>query len=353
MTEQNSGNDYVFKELEILEATLKSAQLPEDLRLKCLSMLERLNRMASFGGYSAEFEQTSRYISWLVALPWYATSQDNLDLTRARELLDSTHYGMDKVKDRVLEYLSVLNLLAGKKNDAHASILCLIGMPGLGKTSIAMSIAQALNKKFVRIAMGGLGSASQLRGVPKTVVNADPGEIIKGLRRAGTNNPVLLLDEIDRVSEEARGDVMGVLLELLDPEQNNAFVDYYIDFPFDLSGTLFICSGNNTGGVANAVLDRLEILEMPSYTDEEKEVIGKKYLLPKSLKESGLNPEQLIIGEDLWPTIIRPLGYDAGIRTLERTIKGITRKVARKIVEGEGSSFTINTQNIKQFLPTW
>ena len=353
MTEENPQNSYVFKELHDLEKTLKEAQLPEDLKEKALSMLERLNRMATFGGYSSEFEVISRYITWLVALPWFVESADNLELAKAKEVLDASHYGMDKVKERISEFLSVLNLTLKQDKSVQASVLCLIGMPGLGKTSVAMSIAESMGRKFVRVAMGGLGSASQLRGLPKSVANAEPGEIIKGLRRAGTKNPVILLDEIDRVSENARSDVMGVLLELLDPEQNNAFIDYYIDFPFDLSSALFICSGNNTGGIANAVLDRLEILEMPSYTDEEKEVIGKSYLFPKALKEAGLSVEQLIIEDSLWSTIIRPLGYDAGIRTLDRTIRGMTRKVAKKIVEGQGASFTITPQNVKEFLPTW
>ncbi len=345
--------NYEFKELEELQRVLTSSEMPEDLKEKAFRMLERLNRMATHGGYSAEFEVVSRYISWTVSLPWNEKTSDTLDLKKAQQTLDATHYGMQKVKDRILEYLSVLTLTHTRENNVQSAVLCLIGLPGLGKTSVAKSIATALGRQFVRVAMGGLGSASQLRGVPKTVVSAEPGDIIKGIKRAGTKNPVILLDEIDRVSENVRADVMGVLLELLDPEQNNAFIDYYIDYPFDLSNALFICSGNNTGGVANAVLDRLEILEMPSYTDEEKKVIGKDYLLPKALYEAGLQPEQLLIEDTLWNSIIRPLGYDAGIRTLDRTVRGITRKVARKIVEGEATSFTITEQNVKNFLPTW
>ena len=343
--------EYVFTELAVLEETLRDATVPEELRQRSLTMLERLNRMAKFGGYSAEFEVVSRYISWIVALPWSATTTDNLDLERAAAQLEKTHYGMQKVKDRILEYLAVLNLTAERDEGVRASVLCLIGLPGIGKTSVAKSVATAMDRQFVRIAMGGMGSASQLRGVVKSVMNAEPGEVIKGLRAVQTRNPVILLDEIDRISEQARADVMGVLLELLDPEQNAAFTDYYIDFPIDLSEVMFICSGNNTGGIANAVLDRLEVIEMPAYTDQEKMVIGKSYLFPQALREAGLNAEQLVIDEDLWAKVIRPLGYDAGIRTLDRTIRGITRKVARKIVEGEGASFTVTEENIKEFLP--
>lgn len=353
MTEPDKTQTYIYQELEELSKLVLAASLPDDLKDKASSMLERLNRMVTQGGYSAEFEAVSRYVHWIVALPWFTASEDNLDLSQARSILDKSHYGMDKVKERILEYLALLHLTQDRASATQASVLCLIGMPGLGKTSIARAIATAMGRQFIRIAMGGLGSATQLRGVPKTVLQAEPGEVIKGLKRARTMNPVILLDEIDRVSEAVRGDVMGVLLELLDPEQNSSFEDYYIDYPFNLSKALFICSANNTGGIANAVLDRLEVIEMPSYTDEEKKRIGKDYLLPKALSEAGLTPAMLQIDEALWALIIRPLGYDAGIRTLDRTIRGIVRKVALLVVEGKGSSFVINEKNIKDFLPTW
>src|SRR3989344_2547393 len=340
---------YEFKELELLEAQITQTQMPEDLKAKSLTQLERLNRMAKFGSYSAEFEVVSRWISWIVALPWESFSQDQLDLVKAQAILDTHHFGMQKIKDRILEYLATLKLSGGT---SRATILCLIGLPGIGKTTVAEAVADCLNREFIRIAMGGMGSATQLRGVSKNLPNAEPGEIIKGLRRVKTRNPVILFDELDRVAASAISDVMGVLLEILDVEQNQSFTDYYIDYPFDLSKALFMCSANNTGGIANAVLDRLEVLEMPSYTDEEKKIIGQKYLLPKALKASGLTLEQVQIAPEIWDTIIRPLGYDAGIRTLDRTIRGICGRAALMIVEGKGTSFALNETNIKEFLTT-
>ncbi|MEK7611243.1 MAG: AAA family ATPase [Patescibacteria group bacterium] len=337
-----------------LQAKIAVNGIPPDLRLHLEGMLERLSRMTEASGYGLEYESVSHYLEWVVSLPWVAESPDNLDLSNARAVLDKNHYGMPKIKDRLLEYIAVLNLNRGKKK-IGATVLCFVGLPGIGKTSVASSIAEALARPFIRIAMGGMGEVTQLRGLPRYLPGAEPGLIIRNLARVGVRNPVILLDEIDRVAEAGRASIMGVLLELLDPEQNNAFTDYFLGYPFDLSGALFICSGNNTGGISTAVIDRLEIIEMPAYTDEEKKVIGRDYLLPKGLRESGLDKEQITIADDLWPKIIRPLGYDAGIRTLDRTIHGICRKAARKIVESAGteSKFILNDTNIKDFLPSW
>jgi len=359
--------EFLFKEVEELNKKVEAAILPPELKSRAERMIERLNRMAKLGGYSAEYESISRYVDWIVSLPWNKSSKEVLDLKRAQEVLDKNHYGMKKVKDRILEYLAVRKLTLksrelraerrevghGPQAESRAAVLCFVGLPGIGKTSVAYSIAEALGRKFVRIAMGGMGSVEQLRGQSRVFPDAEPGLIIKNLRRAGANNPVLLLDEIDRVTEQGWSGIMGVLLELLDPEQNPAFVDHYIDFPFNLSKVLFLCSANNTRNISNAVLDRLEIIEMPSYTDEEKLHIGRDYLLPRTLKECGLKPDQVVIKDELWPKIIRPLGYDAGIRTLDRTLHGICRKVARKIVEGEGKKFVLTPDNIKEFLPNW
>jgi len=313
-------------------------------------------------------------VDWIVSLPWDKSSKETLDLKKAQAVLDKNHYGMQKVKDRVLEYLAVRKLtlesrelrgergevVHGPRAESRAAVLCFVGLPGIGKTSVAYSIAEALGREFVRIAMGGMGSVEQLRGQARVFSDAEPGLIIKNLRRAGVNNSVLLLDEIDRVTETGWSGIMGVLLELLDPEQNAAFTDHYLDYPFNLSEVLFLCSANNTRNISNAVLDRLEIIEMPSYTDEEKLHIGRDYLLPRTLEDCGLKPGQLVIEEELWPKIIRPLGYDAGIRTLDRTLHGICRKAARKIVEarlparqGEGKKFILTSENIKEFLPSW
>jgi len=351
---------FLFKEIEQLDKKVKEAPLPPELESRVERMIERLNRMAKLGGYSAEYDSISRYVDWIISLPWDKSSEEVLDLKRAQKILDRNHYGMKKVKDRILEYLAVKKLTAEKirkdrRNDRRksVSVLCFVGLPGIGKTSVAYSIAEALDRRFVRIAMGGMGAVEQLRGQARVFPDAEPGLIIKNLRRAGVNNPVLLLDEIDRTTEQGRSGIMGVLLELLDPEQNPDFVDHYLDCPFDLSEVLFITTANSTRSISNAVLDRLEVIEMPSYTDEEKLHIGRDYLLPRTLEDCSLKPDQLTIGEDLWPKIIRPLGYDAGIRTLDRTLQAICRKAARKIVEGQAKKFTLTPTNIKDFLPSW
>lgn len=367
---------FLFEEISQLDKKVKEATLPPELKSRAERMIERLNRMAKFGGYSSEYESISRYVDWIVSLPWDKASKEILDLKKTQEVLDKNHYGMQKVKDRILEYLAVRKLTAtrmtanaptavgaangreskvvhGPRAESRAAVLCFVGLPGIGKTSVSYSIAEALDREFVRIAMGGMGSVEQLRGQVRVFPDAEPGLVIKNLRRAGVNNPVLLLDEIDRVTEQGWSGVMGALLELLDPEQNAAFTDHYIDYPFNLSEVLFLCSANNTRNISNAVLDRLEIIDMPAYTDEEKLHIGRDYLLPRTLEDCGLKPDQLVIQEELWPKIIRPLGYDAGIRTLDRTLHGICRKVARKLVEGGPKKFILTSENIKQFLPSW
>lgn len=344
-----------LKDIGEISQLLESASLPEVLRTRLDGTLTRLRRMSQFGGYAAEYESMIHYMDWVVNLPWNQSSQDVLDLERTKQILEKNHYGMGRIKDRILEYVSVLKLVAEQSEDEvrQASVLFLVGLPGLGKTSIASSIAEALGRKFVRVPFGGLGDVRQLRGVARHQPAAEPGQLIKGLRRAETNNPVLLLDEIDRVAEGAQAAVMGALLEILDPEQNDAFMDYFIGYPFDLSGVLFVCSANNIRGISNAVLDRLEVIDMPSYTDEEKIVIGRDYLFPKALAAAGLREGQVQISEELWPKIVRPLGFDAGIRSLNRTIQGICRKVARRVVESGGREqvFMLTEENIKEFLP--
>jgi ATP-dependent Lon protease len=226
-------------------------------------------------------------------------------------------------------------------------------MVGTGKTTLATAIAEALGRKMVRIPFGGIEEPFYLRGRSRVFPQAQPGQIIKGLRQAKAANPIILLDEIDRIAEEARSSIMGVLVELLDPEQNNAFTDYFIDYPFDLSEAFFITTCNNTTNISQAVLDRLEIISMPSYSDEEKIIIGKNYLLPEAIAEAGLEPQQVVFTPDVWPKIVRPLGYDAGVRTLKRNLEGICRQIAKKVVSGEGERFEITTENVKEYLPMW
>ena len=346
-------NAALNQETEKLKAKLEAVQVPAELKNKALEMIERLTMMGQFQGYSTEYERVSQYLNWIAALPWSRTTEDRLDLTAARQILDKHHYGMGQVKDRILEYLATMSLTKGKAEAGRAPILCLVGLVGTGKTTFGPSLAEALGRKYVRIPFGGLGSALDLRGQSRLHPDAEPSLIIKALKRAGSNNPVMLLDEIDRVTDEARADIMGVLVELLDPEQNAQFTDHYLDYPFDLSQVLFVATGNNTKNVATAVLDRLEIIQMPSYTDEEKIAIAKQYMLPKVLAESGLSKDNLTIDESIWPKIVRPLGFDAGIRTLERTLDGVAGKIAKEIVGGGAKQFHLTAANIKNYLPDY
>jgi ATP-dependent Lon protease len=361
----------LFAEVEKLTNRAQAASLPSELLEKVLDMITRLSRMAKLGGYSAEYEQLSRYIDWVISLPWNQKSQDVLDLKHAKAVLDKNHYGLEDIKERILEYLAVLamkrtqnqiypngetqlpkQVLSGLEV-SRAPILLFVGLVGTGKTTLAYSIAEAMGRKFARIPFGGMGDALQLRGQSRAYPDAEPGQVIKALKRAGFRNPVILLDELDRVAEGGRSDIMGVLIELLDPEQNAAFIDHYIDYPFNLSEVLFVATCNNTTNISPAVLDRLEPIQMPSYTDEQKIVIGKKYIFPKAMAGCSLDPKALVIDEEVWPKIVRPLGFDAGTRTLERTVNGICRKIAKMIVEGGQREFHITAENIKEFLPTW
>jgi ATP-dependent Lon protease len=343
------------EELISLKAKVEKVQLPEDLKVKSLEMLGRLNRMINTGVYSAEYDRISHYIDCLTSLPWGSYTQDQLDIVQAATNMNKSHYGMQETKDRILEYLATIKLRMdqGGEKEVRSPAIFLVGLVGTGKTTFAYSLAETLGRKFARIPFGGLGSAQDLRGKSKLFAEAEPGHIVKALRDAGSMNPIILLDEIDRVGQQERADIMGVLVELLDPTQNNRFLDHYLDFPLDLSQVLFVATANNTTNVATAVLDRLELIQMPSYTDEEKIHISREYLLPKALKESGLLPQQLVIDEAVWPVVARPLGYDAGIRTLQRTLAALTRRVAREIVEGKNQTIKVDMTNYKQYMKAY
>lgn len=345
-------NQKTLLEIEKLKNILEKADLPETLYDKALEQIERVSLALKYNANFSQLDITAKYIEWIVNLPWNKKTEDILDINIAKKVLDENHYGLEKVKQRILEYLSIIILQRTKNQESISRnpVLFFVGLAGTGKTTFANSVAEALGKKIIRIPFGGLSSALDLRGQPKTSPQAEPGMIIKALRRAQSKNPVILLDELDRITPEARASVMGVLLELLDPNQNSAFVDYFIDYPFDLSQVLFIATANNTNNISTAVLDRLELISMPSYTDEEKIAIAKRYVFPKYVKNAGLSLDNIEIEDSLWPKITRPLGFDAGIRTLERTIDGIVRKVALKIVRGEGTKFVINEQNIKEYI---
>lgn len=362
------NKDNLF-EIRDLENRVRRAQLPKALAEKALKMVSRLRRMAKFGSYSGEYELIEKYVEWIIKIPWGRFSKDNLDLENARDVLDRNHFGLVPVKERILEFLAVAQLnpfdalqsekqgfkqmRQMKKVGHHAPIICFVGIQGIGKTSMAKSVAHALGREFVRISLGAMGSVTDLKGQSRAFLDAEPGQIIKALVRTRVSNPLILLDEVDKVSEAEgrRADINAALLEILDPEQNPSFVDSYVDFPIDLSRVLFICTANTLSTLSAALLDRLEIIRFPSYSDEEKEKIARHYLLPKVVKSCGLRQDQVEILEDVWPLIIRPLGFDAGVRQLERNIKTICRKIAKKIIEGKGDKFVISSENFREFLP--
>lgn len=349
--------DYLLEELKSLNKKVEKAKLPPDLHERVLQMLDRLSRITQSNIYSSEFDTISNYVNWLTQIPWHNKTSDNLSLENAKKVLDKNHYGLTPVKERVLEYISVENLKVINRqkvrSNEKAPILCLVGLQGLGKTTMAASISEALGRSFIRISLGAFGSVLELRGKGKAHPAAEPGQIIKALVRTGVSNPLILLDELDKVSGEQglRSDIMAALLEILDPEQNISFVDHFIDYPVDLSSVLFIASANNIGTFSAALMDRLEIIRMPSYSDNEKEVIAKNYLLPRVMEQTAILESQLKIQDEVWPKLIRPLGYDSGIRSLQRIMESICRKAAKIIVEKKAEKVVVDEQNFKLFLP--
>lgn len=366
MPQQNNipSNQFV-DDIKVIEDKLNAVRMPDELLQNTQRTVNRLKRMANSGNFSSEFEAVDKYVDWITDIPWGKLNPDNLDINNAKDMMDKTHYGMDTVKDIILDYLAVMKLQqdTGYKQDevvgamlrgnsANAPVMLFVGLQGVGKTSIAKSIALAMGRKYVRVALGAIGNVQVLRGQSKVFPDAEPGHIVKALIRAGSMNPLILLDEIDKVSgnQGLLGDVMAALLEILDPEQNNHFVDHYIDYPVDLSKVFFICTANNLGSLSAALLDRMEIIRFTSYTDEEKTTIAKQYSLPKVLKNTGIGTDQLIIDEAVWPILVRPVGFDAGLRQLERNIATMVRSAARMIVSGTPTPIQITPQNVRQFV---
>ncbi len=342
--QQDNTQDNIFTKLS---NQLKQKNLPPDLAEKLTLKIERLQKISGTG---LEADKELQYLEFVLSLPFGTFSQDILDIKRTAQILDKNHYGLKVVKDRILEYLSMLILNTKNGQNLNAPVLAFVGLVGSGKTSLASSIAESLGRKLIRIPLGGLGSTIELRGQSKTRAEAEPGRIMKQIQNVEVCNPVILLDEIDRVATESRADVMGVLVELLDPEQNWSYLDYYVDFPYDLSKVLFIATANNTGNIATAVMDRLEVIEMPSYTDEEKIMIGKNFILPKAIKGAGLSDNIINIDEVVWPQIVRPLGFDGGIRSLQRTVQSMVRKIAREVVEGKQGPYQVSNANMNQYI---
>jgi ATP-dependent Lon protease len=359
------------QEINSLVTKIKQNAMPNDLKERALGQVTRLYKMINSGEYSRDYESVMEYLNWLLRIPWEVFLRDNLDLNNVKESLNKNHYGLEPVKNRILEYIAIMNLkqkkfknisenvdkkdkmVTQKSSSEVAPILCFVGIQGVGKTSMAKSIAQALGRPFVRISLGGVNSSSELRGLSRGEVGAEPGQIIKSLVRTKIMNPLILLDEIDKVSKQsgARADVMASLLEILDPQQNSTFIDRYIDYPVDISQVFFITTANNLGGISAALLDRLEIIRFGSYSDEEKIVIARDYLLKKVVKNAGLSPDQIQFSDDVWPLVVRPLGFDAGVRQLERTLSELARKVALQVVQGVVDKVLITKENFRDYIP--
>jgi ATP-dependent Lon protease len=322
---------------------IEEKNLPEEAKKEALRELERLSRMHPS---SAEYTVSSTYLDWITALPWNNSTTDNLDIAKARQVLDEDHYGLIKPKKRIIEYLAVRKL----KPDSKGPILCFVGPPGTGKTSLGHSIARALERKFVRMSLGGVRDEAEIRGHRRTYIGALPGRVIQGLRRAESNNPVFMLDEIDKVGSDFRGDPSSALLEVLDPQQNNSFSDHYLDVPFDLSRVMFITTANVLDTIPPALLDRLEVIELTGYTQEEKVKIAERYLIPRQLTENGLTAAQFKLTDKALNTIITGYTREAGVRNLEREIANACRGVAAQIAEGILKSKTLTDKDISKYL---
>jgi ATP-dependent Lon protease len=330
-------------EVELLRQRLAEADLPEEVRKESDRELNRLERLPPA---APDYQVARTYLELILELPWRKSTEETIDLPKSRKVLDEDHYGLEEVKERILEQLAVLKL----NPKAHAPILCFVGPPGVGKTSLGQSIARALDRKFERLSLGGMHDEAELRGHRRTYIGAMPGRIIQTIRRAGVNNPLIMLDEVDKLGRDFRGDPAAALLEILDPAQNFSFRDNYLDLPFDLSKVLFITTANALDPIPRPLLDRMEVLQLPGYSEEEKAAIARRYLLPRQLEQAGLKPEQVEIPEETLKRIISRYTREAGVRQLERALARLMRKIALRFAEGQAQAVTVRPEDLPEML---
>jgi ATP-dependent Lon protease len=337
------GDNEGKEELAEIRKAIEAAKMPEAVQKEALKQLGRLDNMHPDAG---EASIVRTYLDWMVELPWSKSTRDNLDIVRAKKILDDDHFYLEKIKERILEFLAVRKL----KKKMKGPILCFVGPPGVGKTSLGKSIARAMNRKFVRISLGGIRDEAEIRGHRRTYIGALPGRILQGLKQAGANNPVFMLDELDKLGYDYKGDPSSALLEVLDPEQNNSFSDHYINQPFDLSNVMFVATANQMDPIPSALRDRMEVINLAGYTEEEKLQIAKRYLVPRQIKENGLKPKHISFDDESISEIVSKYTREAGLRNLEREIGKICRKVARKVAEGNQRMVKVTAKSLHTYL---